>query len=86
MTYTIHITTSAQRHFEKLPSSTQDVFAVKMLSLETVPRPHGIQKLRGMNFLRMRCGDYRMIYAVDDQRRLITILDIGHRKEIYRKF
>ncbi|OGW84282.1 MAG: hypothetical protein A2987_01620 [Omnitrophica bacterium RIFCSPLOWO2_01_FULL_45_10] len=82
--YSVEITTSAQRQFKKLSSGIQDRILPKLFSLETHPRPFGSQKLRDSNFYRVRVGDYRIIYSVDDSRRIIKILDVAHRREVYR--
>jgi mRNA interferase RelE/StbE len=48
------------------------------------PRPAGCRKLSGRDRYRLRQGDYRIVYAVDDSRRVVEIYKIGHRREIYR--
>lgn len=82
--YSIEITTSAQRQFKKLPEGLQDRILPKLFELEVHPRPFGIKKLADSDFYRIRVGDYRLIYSVDDPRRNIKILDIAHRREVYR--
>jgi mRNA interferase RelE/StbE len=53
--------------------------------LASEPRPPGIRALTGHRpYLRARSGDYRVIYAVDDRARTVTIAAVGHRREIYR--
>jgi len=57
--------------------------AIDTLALE--PRPHGCTKLSGAkNIYRLRVGDHRIIYQVADDRLLVLVVDIGHRREIYR--
>ncbi len=54
-------------------------------ALATNPRPRGVQKLKGdEQFLRLRVGDYRLIYVVEDDRLLILVVKIGHRRDVYR--
>ena len=84
MKYTVEITSSAQRQFKKLPEAIQENFIPKILSLEETPRPVGIKKLQAFDYYRIRIGDYRIVYSINDQARLIKILDLGHRKDIYR--
>ncbi len=49
------------------------------------PKPHGCEKLAGYsNRFRIRQGNYRVVYLVDDQRREITIFKVGDRKDVYR--
>ena len=82
--YSIEITTSAQRQFKKFPQNLQDRILPKLFALEIHPRPFGIKKLADSNFYRFRVGDYRIIYAIDDSRKSIKILDIAHRRDVYR--
>ena len=82
--YSIEITTSAQRQFKKLPQDLQDRILPKLFELEIHPKPFGTKKLADSDFYRIRVGDYRVIYSVDDSMRNIKILDIAHRREIYR--
>jgi len=84
MRYKIEIVPSAERQFRKIPSIIQGRITPKILSLENNPRPFGNQKLRDTSYYRLRIGDYRIIYAVNDETRMVKILDIGHRREVYR--
>jgi mRNA interferase RelE/StbE len=52
-------------------------------SLSANPRPHGCVKLTGRSGLRIRVGDYRVIYEVDDGQRVVTVLHVGHRRDVY---
>ena len=56
-------------------------------SLSQDPRPDGCKKLKGKNstYFRVRVGNYRIIYTVDDGVLLIVVVAVGHRKEIYKK-
>jgi mRNA interferase RelE/StbE len=54
-------------------------------SLESHPRPHGCVKLSGSDdIFRLRVGDYRIIYRVEDARLVVLVIEIGHRREVYR--
>ena len=54
-------------------------------ALACQPRPHGCSKLSGSTHIyRVRVGDHRIIYQVADDRLLVLVIDIGHRREIYR--
>ena len=55
-----------------------------MLALADNPRPHGVVKLSGREAWRIRVGDFRVIYTIDDTRKEVVIYAIGHRREIYR--
>ncbi len=82
--YTLQIVPTAERQFLRLQTLLQDRVKKKLFFLEANPRPVGSQKLHGTPFFRVRIGDYRVIYSVDDQHKIVKILDIGHRREVYR--
>jgi mRNA interferase RelE/StbE len=48
------------------------------------PRPPGSEKLSGQDRYRLRQGDYRVVYGVDDELRIVEVVKIGHRREVYR--
>jgi mRNA interferase RelE/StbE len=53
--------------------------------LATNPRPPGAAKLAGRDDFRIRVGDYRIVYAVDDRERLVIVARIAHRRDVYRR-
>lgn len=55
-----------------------------MFLLAEDPRPPGSSKLRGREEWRIRTGDYREIYEIDDEAREVLVIDIGHRRDVYR--
>jgi mRNA interferase RelE/StbE len=76
---------SAAESFRSLDRSIQRRFSAKLESLKQNPRPPNARKLQGENDLyRIRTGDYRLIYQVQDQILLILVLAVGNRKDIYR--
>lgn len=85
MPYRIEFTPSAARAFKKLPGSIQSRIAPKIDALAVHPRPHGVEKMAGNeNRYRIRVGEYRTIYVIDDGSHLVTVAVIGHRREVYR--
>jgi len=48
------------------------------------PRPRGIEKVKSTGLWRIRQGDYRIVYAIDDKKSLVIVVRVGHRREIYR--
>jgi mRNA interferase RelE/StbE len=84
MKYTVEITSSAQRQFKKFPGAIQDQLISKILALEDNPRPSGVKKLQVFEYYRIRIGDYRVVYSINDKVHLVKVLDLGHRKDIYR--
>ena len=84
--YTIAINPSALKELSKLPKATVKKAEKAIDSLANNPRPIGVKKLKGSDedLYRIRVGDYRIIYSIEDEIKIIDILKIGHRKEIYR--
>jgi mRNA interferase RelE/StbE len=68
----------------KLSEDLRTKIAAAIDALATEPRPHGGKKLAGREGWRLRVGDYRAVYEIDDAGKKVTILDVGHRREIYR--
>jgi len=85
MAYTIEFKPSAARDFSNLPKLIQKRLAPQINALEADPHPQGVVKLSGSkNLFRIRLGDYRIIYEIRDSVLVVTIVKIGHRREIYR--
>ena len=84
MNYTVTIHTPAKKSLCRLPENVQTRIARSMLALEINPRPSGVAKLAGREGWRIRAGDYRVIYTIDDAKKEVVIFAIGHRREIYR--
>lgn len=85
MLYQIEFSRQADRQFRNLPSQIQQRLKSRIDSLAATPRPHGSEKLSGADQLyRIRVGDYRIVYAVDDDRLLVLVVKVGHRREVYR--
>lgn len=80
----VRIGRSATKEFESLLDKTMARIAEKIEGLARQPRPIGSKKLRGADDLwRVRVGDYRIIYAVDDAESVVEIRVIRHRKDAY---
>ncbi len=85
MVYRITISTVAQKQFLKLPLAEQDRVETKVQALATTPRPNGVTKLKGSrNEYRIRVGDYRIRYEIDDSQTTIKVVRCLHRKDVYR--
>ena len=84
--YTIDVRPHARRSLRQLDPSAREAIAEIIDGLATDPRPPGCLPLTGHRpYLRVRSGDYRVIYTVDDSARVVTIAALGHRREIYRR-
>lgn len=83
--YSIEFSKKYVKDLEKIPKIYRENITEKVAALSSDPRPDGCKKLRGqMPLYRLRCGDYRIVYAINDNVLLILVLEVGHRREIYR--
>ena len=82
--YRITIKKSAAKELEAVPTKDLRRIVKRIGSLADNPRPPGSQKLSAHQGYRIRQGDYRIVYSIDDEDALIDIVKIGHRREIYR--
>ena len=82
--YAITIKRSAEREMDDLPADTFDRVVQAILTLEGDPRRRGSKKLRGVDEYRLRVGAYRVLYTVDDTRRIIEVVAVGHRRDVYK--
>ncbi len=85
MNYRIEFVKQAAKQFKALPNQEQQRLKPKIDSLAKEPRPTGVVKLSGEDDLyRIRVGNYRVIYSIQDNQLLILVVKIGHRRDIYR--
>ena len=85
MSYQVVLGRVAKRDLQHLDRVWQRRVAKHLQTLIDAPRPSGVVKLRGAeNEWRIRVGDYRIIYEIDDNKSLVTILRIRHRRQAYR--
>lgn len=82
--YSILIKKSAEKELRAVPKETRRRIVMKIRQLGLSPRPKGSEKLSGKTIYRIRQGDYRVIYSIDDASKAITVEKVGHRKEVYR--
>jgi mRNA interferase RelE/StbE len=82
--YQVRIIPSAEKEMDKLPALIHRRISRKILSLEDNPRPTGAKKLSGREEYRLRVGDYRVVYTIDDKVHVLTVFAGGHRREVYR--
>ena len=84
MNYNLLILRRAQKALSRLPQNDFNSLCDEIRSLSDNPHPHGSKKLTGRSGWRIRKGDYRIIYKIDDSTKTITVLHIGKRKDVYR--
>ena len=84
--YTVTILPGALRAIQSLSRDLREQIRAKIDLLAEDPRPHGIKALQGgqKGYLRLRVGDYRVIYRVEDDRLIVLVVAVGHRREVYR--
>jgi mRNA interferase RelE/StbE len=84
--YSVLIKTSAGKELAAVGSKTdRERLVNRIQGLATNPRPHGSEKLAGyVDRYRVRQGNFRVVYLIDDEASTVTIFKIGHRKDVYR--
>ena len=82
--YKVELRRRVQQSFDKLSEKDRRVVITALESLEQEPRPRGVEKIRGTELWRIRKGDYRVIYCINDQEQTIAVVRIGHRRDVYR--
>jgi mRNA interferase RelE/StbE len=68
----------------KLDKKVIQVIKTAIASLANDPRPSGCKKLKGEDAYRIRVGDYRVIYEIEDDKIIVIVVSVGHRKDIYK--
>jgi len=84
MPYTVKLKRSAEKELDNLPTRIHDKVINILLSLKENPSPRNSKKLRGHEGYRIRVGDYRILYLIDESDKNIEIISVAHRKEVYR--
>jgi len=84
LSYTILIEKSAQKDLSKSPQQDQNRIIKAIKNLSKNPHPSGSKKLSGREAWRIRVGTYRVIYEIHEDKQIVLVVVIGHRKEIYR--
>ena len=82
--YRVELERKAHHELLELPKGIVQLIASVIDDMEENPRPPGAKKLKGQEGYRIRQGDYRILYTIDDKEHVVRIYRIGHRCEIYR--
>lgn len=85
MAYRLEYEPGVARSLKRLPRNIQERILRRLEALKENPRPPGSIKLSGENAYRIRVGDYRIIYAIYDDRLVVLVIDVGQRREVYRR-
>jgi mRNA interferase RelE/StbE len=84
MKYAVEIEQRALKSLAKIPTNDRRRVIVAIDKLAVSPRPIGAKKLTGREAWRIRIGNYRILYEIHDRICYVLVVDVGHRKEIYR--
>jgi len=83
--YSVALTRTAEKQLRRVAKAKRAGLVDAIRSLADVPRPCGARKLEGyVSVYRVRVGQYRIVYEVIDERVVVIVLKLGHRKDIYR--
>lgn len=83
--FSIELTPTAKKELDGLEADARDKVEQRIDSLAKDPRPLKVEKLKGGDgLLRVRAGSHRIVYFVEDERVVVLIVRIGHRREVYR--
>jgi mRNA interferase RelE/StbE len=84
--YSVEVKPSARKELEALPDELLARVVRKLDSLRDAPRPTGCKKLKGYeDQWRIRVGDWRVVYVIDDAAKLVSVTRIAHRREVYER-
>ncbi len=82
--YRIFFKRSVEKDFAYIPKKDLKRILNRIKTLEENPRPAGCEKLTGQERYRLRQGRYRIVYSIQDNELTVWVVQIGHRKDIYR--
>lgn len=83
--YSIVLTRSAAKELEAVPLKDRQRIVRRIGALAADARPPGAEKLSGDDKYRIRQGDYRILYEIEDDRLVVTVVRVGNRREVYRR-
>ena len=85
MAYAVTLSPPANKSIGKLPKHVRERIAERLQILAGNPRPPGCIKLTDSDAYRIRVGDYRIIYLIHDDQLIVLVIDVGDRKNVYRR-
>ncbi len=83
--YRLDIQSAAERDLARLATRLRERVADVIDRLAEAPRPRGAEKLAALHTYRVRVGDYRVVYQIDDRAKVVTVIRVRHRREVYRR-
>jgi mRNA interferase RelE/StbE len=82
--YIVEVSDIAESQIDGLDGSVRVRVIKRIQALKDEPRPSGCKKLTNSELWRIRIGDYRVVYSIEDTRLMVLVVRVGHRREIYR--
>ena len=82
--YRVEIKKSAAKEIGRLPRKDITAVLERITALSDDPRPADCKKLSADEKYRIRCGDYRILYLIEDEVLIVFVVKVGHRKDVYR--
>lgn len=84
MAYRVEILPAVGRQLRRIDSGARKRIDAAILALARDPRPHGCRKMSGSEEYRVRVGDYRILYEIEDAVLRVLVVKVGHRRDVYR--
>jgi mRNA interferase RelE/StbE len=84
MRYQVNLPKTVQKQLNTLPQELKQRILKTLVQLQEEPRPVNSLQMKGGQGFRLRIGDYRVLYDIDDGNKIVNLRRIGHRREIYR--
>ena len=82
--YEIYFRKSVLKDFPKIPAKDRERIVQTIRQLERQPRPPQAKKLSGREKYRLRCGVYRVLYEIQEEKLVVCVVKVRHRKDVYR--
>jgi mRNA interferase RelE/StbE len=82
--YVVGFSAAAQQALRDLDGSVRKRIVTRLEALQDDPRPSGCKKLTNAELWRIRIGDYRVVYSIEDSKLIVLVVRVGHRREVYR--
>ena len=83
--YKIYIKPSAEKELKKVPKKVLQKIVGRIIRLSLNPRPFGCEKLSYKEKYRIRQGNYRIVYSIEDEKLFVIVVKVGHRRDVYKK-
>jgi len=84
MSYTVYLKRSVEKELDRLPTEVHNRIIKRLISLGDNPLPPGTKKLLGREGYRIRVGNHRILYVINEKEKKVEIVSVAHRKEVYR--